>query len=229
MTSPRWKVVIASALLASCGSGGGAYLPGPSREAYRVASGEEAPIEGATPYPAREVAIVDDGGLRLAFTVRPWRDVLVVQVHAYNNGPEQVVVRADDVLLLDSERMALRRIPPHELANAILEGIQDPPRYSPKYDVTIEATPTGAVARVESDPWSEAGQRFAESWTRSSNAWVRQTAHEAYQAGLADTVAIPPRTGIQGNVYFARMKGRPAKLSLRLVRLDIEVPFVWAK
>lgn len=227
MTSPRWKVVIASALLASCGSGGGAYLPGPSREAYRLAAGEEAPIEGATPYPAREVAIVDDGGLRLAFTVRPWRDVLVVQVHAYNNGPEPVAVQADDVLLLDSERMALRRIPAHELANSILEGIKEPPRYSPKYDVTIEATPTGAAARVEPDPWSEAGQRFAESWTRSSNAWVRETAHEAYQTGLADVVTIPPRTGVQGHLYFARGRGRPPALTLRLVGLDVDVPFVW--
>lgn len=223
----RWGVVaIVGVFVASCASGG-AYLPTPQGGAYHVSSGSEAPLEGATPYPAREVAIVDDQGLRLAFSVRPWRDVLVVQVHAFNDGAEPVAVQAADLLLLDNDRMALRRIPPHELANLILEGIQDPPRYSPKYEVTIETTPAGAAARVEPDPWSEAGQRFAESWTRSSNAWVRETAHEAYQTGLADAVTIPPQTGVQGHLYFARTRGRPPALTLRLVSLDVDVPFVW--
>lgn len=120
------KVVLASFVLTSCGSGGGMYLPNPSGELYRVASGEEAPFEGATPYPARQVAIVDDGDLQLAFSVRPWRDVLILRVRAYNAGAEPTVLSVSDLVLLDSERMALRRIPPHELANTILQGIQDP-------------------------------------------------------------------------------------------------------
>lgn len=88
-------------------------------------------------------------------------------------------------------------------------------------------TPAGATTWITPNPWSEFAQGFAEGWTQGANAAIRKTAHEAYQAGLADIVTIPPGAGLQGNFYFARPRGLPPTLTLRLVGLGLEVPFVW--
>jgi len=163
------------------------------------------------------------GDLHVEVVVRPAplsSNFTLLEVTARNGGGRSEGLDLRDVLVLDGEGLALRRLEPHEAANMVLRGMKDVPTYPPKWEVRAEGD---RLVVEEARPSSEAeafAEGFARGFTESGARYQVSKADEVYDMGLSSVTEVPPGAGVRGWAYYL---GRPDTVQVRVAGKSVEL------
>jgi hypothetical protein len=190
------------------------------------------------PQNAKDIVIVNKDNIRVALSLYELKDIIWLEVYVYNDGSEPFVINASDLVLMDGNRLGLRRIIPHEAANIYLAKMTGIPPYQPKYVYEVQSSTTGYIyssgrytAQTRStitkkeNPYSGFGYAIGAAITASRNKKFRNLASTLYSVGFVENSSIPGKTGGYGGVFWLKPKYWTPPLILRFATSGYEVSF----
>ncbi|MFO7715089.1 hypothetical protein [Desulfosarcina sp.] len=168
-----------------------------------------------------------------SFTAAEYEDLLVVDVYVYNLGHGEASIDPSELVLVDGNRLQMKRLEPSEAANLLLAQTKGAAPLMPqKYSYTAATRFVGDSAYTtitpHADPYTDLGNSLialGNSMAAEQNQKLMSLARWFYDAGLIDGTTIASDAAFRGLVYWQNtpLKGYP--LELRLARYNWRVCF----
>jgi len=169
------------------------------------------------------------------FRLYEMEDIFWIDANFYNTKHSDIYFDADKFVLSDGRQQFLRRITPDITANLFLSRIGDMPKYTPKYEYTIESQTRGNVDRYgnysekttytvnqREDALNQLGHNIGSIIRSKINSDYRNMADEIYRDGYTDRIVIPARLYTSGSLFY--LKPRNFSYPIMLGNIVFEKP-----
>lgn len=181
---------------------------------------------GNNPY---SIAIVERDDITILFKLVSGSKYSTLITQIINNSDQDIIVNPFDIKLLDKNRINIEQIGPDVAANYIASYASNAPKYQPKYIVTSDAdinlnfidTNTASITAnqkttIERDPYDQAIQNFADSFTAGFNKSILEIADNTYMNGFHGPERVSSKTGIKKNIYFRSLNSNESKWIIKV-------------
>jgi hypothetical protein len=187
---------------------------------------------------AREILMLGEDSVSMALSLYEFPDILWLDVYIQNRGSEPYSMDPDHVILTDADRVAFKRLAPHEAANIYKSKVSTTPLYLPKSAYDIGAATTGyldwsgpsrlqayKVPRALQDPYGALGFNVGAAMAQRANRRLLDLAGVIYSTGFVEGASVPPTTAGFGGIFWLKREEFPGPLRLRIAYTGHEVEF----
>jgi hypothetical protein len=193
---------------------------------------------------AMDIVILGDEKVMVALSLYEFKEIFWLSIYVYNNLDVPFVINASDFILMDASRTIFSRVQPHDAANLYLSKLSEQPPYlyEPKYNISLQSNTTGYVSSsgyvsanttttgtVYEDPYYKLGYDLGYSIglavVENYNKKIMNMAGAVYSSGLVDGTSVPPKSGLQGAVYWLKRSAPVKPIILRISSINYEIQF----
>ena len=190
------------------------------------------------PRNARQILMLGEDSVSMALSLYECPDILWLDVYVQNRGSGVYNINPDHVVLTDADRVAFKRLAPHEAANIYKSKLSTTPLYMPKSAYDVGSATTGyldwsgpsrlqayKVPRALQDPYGALGFNVGVAMAQKANRRLLDLASVMYSTGFVAGASIPPATAGFGGIYWLKREDFHGPLRLRIAYTVHEVEF----
>ena len=187
---------------------------------------------------AREILMLGEDSVSMALSLYEFPDILWLDMYVQNRRSKAYIINSDHVILMDADRVAFKRLAPHEAANIYQNKLSTIPLFLPKnvYDVGIATTgyldwsgysraQSYKVPRALQDPYSALGYNVGAAVAQRANRKLLDLAGVIYSTGFVEGASIPATAAGFGGLFWLKRENYFGPVRLRIAYTGHEVEF----
>jgi hypothetical protein len=187
---------------------------------------------------ARQILLLGQDSVSMALSLYEFSDILWLDMYVQNRASEPYVINPDHVILTDADRIAFKRLAPHEAANICKSKVSSAAVYSRKSAYDVVTATAGyldwsgpsrlqayRVPRALQDPYGALDFNFGATMIQRSSRRLLELAGVIYSTGFVAGALIPPTTSGFGGIFWLKREDIHGPLRLRIAYATNEVEF----
>lgn len=187
---------------------------------------------------APDILMLGEDSVSMALSLYEFPDLLWLDMYVQNRGLEPYIINPDHVILTDANRVAFKRLAPHEAANIYRNKLSTIPLYQPKNVYDVGTATTGYLdwsgysraqaykaPRALQDPYGALGFNVGAALAQRGNRKPIDLAAVIYSTGFVEGASVAPTTAGFGGLLWLKRENYPGPIRLRIAYTSHEVEF----